>query len=194
MEHWKKRARRAERAQSRNERVSRTLPHEAGDPMDQTVKKRKRTVSIRRYRINPDGTKTLVCVIKPDRAGSISRPGTSMTIKTDMGLDLSHIAPAMTPNVFSPEPKSTSLKLDFKALGPSFLNRLEHSKPVWFNYNYESLLSFASCSCIWFKLSTHVQLLIPRKHQAWQFPYNQLTDHIFFKIWRDSERRSRSAS
>lgn len=86
--------------------MSHTLPHESANPMENTIKKRKRTVSIRRYRVNSDGTKTLVCIIKPERAGSVSRPGTSMTIKTDIGLDLKKLTPSMTPNILTPDPKA----------------------------------------------------------------------------------------
>lgn len=41
-----------------------------GAPVEGAKKRRKRTVSIRRFRVNSDGTKTLVCVYKPERPGS----------------------------------------------------------------------------------------------------------------------------
>jgi hypothetical protein len=73
LEHWKKRARRAERAQSRNESHAQTMSVDAKsgiEPVDGMPRRRKRTVSIRRFRVNSDGTKTLVCIIKPERGGS----------------------------------------------------------------------------------------------------------------------------
>jgi hypothetical protein len=98
LEHWKRRARRAERAQSRN-MMSQTQPviDANGAPVEAAKKRRKRTVSIRRFRVNSDGTKTLVCVYKPDRPGSAARiearpeqPESKKTY-TMLGLDIKPI-------------------------------------------------------------------------------------------------------
>jgi hypothetical protein len=44
-----------------------------GEPVDGVRKRRKRTVSIRRFRVNSDGTKTLVSVFKPPRKSQEER-------------------------------------------------------------------------------------------------------------------------
>lgn len=57
------------------------------EPVDGMPRRRKRTVSIRRFRVNSDGTKTLVCIIKPERGGSAQRQPSNLLINTDIRKD-----------------------------------------------------------------------------------------------------------